>query len=77
MPRLKIRLHGGLECEAVDPANGSLDVPPGATLRSVQDALGVPRGAVGLFVVDGELRHDDYAPPDGATVDIYPLFGGG
>jgi len=77
MLRLKFRLHGGLGAQAVGPAHTPIDLPPGSTLRSLQDALRIPAGEVGLFVVDGELRHEDYAPQDGATVDIYPLFGGG
>lgn len=77
MLRLKVRLHGGLGREAAGPAYVPIDLPPGSTLGSVQDALRIPRGEVGLFVVDGDLRHEDYAPPDGARIDIYPLFGGG
>jgi hypothetical protein len=57
--------------------NQLLELPPGATLLDVQDLLGVPRGEVGFFLVDGELRPDEYAPQEGVTVDVYPLFGGG
>lgn len=77
MLKLRVRLHGGLERGIVGPGGVSIDLPPGATLRSAQDSLGIPPGEVGLFVVDGELRHEDFVPPDGATIDIYPLFGGG
>lgn len=77
MLRLKVRLHGGLERETANSDYAPIALPPGATLSGLQDALRIPRGEVGLFVVNGELRHEDYAPPDGAMIDIYPLFGGG
>ncbi len=76
MLRVNVQLHGGLE-QSGGVGRQPLNLPPGATLLDVQDLLRVPRGEVGLFVVDGELRHEDYVPQDGAMVDIYPLFGGG
>lgn len=76
MTRVTVRLHGGLERHAGTSCQ-SLDLPAGATLLDAQDALDIPRGEVGLFVVDRELQHEGFAPQDGATVDIYPMFGGG
>jgi hypothetical protein len=72
-----VRLHGGIQGKAAGSNHQTLHLPSGSTLLSVQDALGIPRGEVGLFVVDGELRNGDYEPEDGAIVDIYPFFGGG
>ncbi len=77
MPTLIVRLHGPWADKGHGSADMSQDLPPGATLLDVQDALGIPRGEVGLFVVDGELRHEDFVPPAGARIDIFPLFGGG
>lgn len=77
MTQVTVRLRGGLERHAPEPPGRLLDAPPGATLLTLQDMLGIPRGEVGLFVVDGQMQHEDFAPPDGATVDIYPMFGGG
>lgn len=75
MTQVTVRLHGGLERHA--GTSRSLDLPAGATLLDVQDALDIPRGEVGLFIVDGEMQHEGFAPRDGATVDLYPMFGGG
>ena len=77
MPVVTVRLHGGLErhLDRVGPMTVAL--PPGATLLDLQDRLRVPRGEVGLFVVDGELRHESDKPDADAQVDLYPLFGGG
>jgi hypothetical protein len=77
VPTLIVRLHGGLERKTGAPAYVLRGLPSGAKLLDVQDALGIPHGDVGLFVVEGELRHEAFAPPAGAHIDIYPLFGGG
>lgn len=77
MTRVMVRLHGGLERDAEPPPGRPLDLPAGATLLGIQDTLGIPRGDVGLFIVDGEMRQEGFAPQEGAIVDIYPMFGGG
>ena len=77
MPTLTVLVHGGLECHAEHRGPLVLEVAPGSSLLDIQDRLGIPRGDVGLFVVDGELRSEGYVPPDGARVDLYPMFGGG
>ena len=77
MTRVTVRLRGGLERDAAPASCRTLDLPAGATLLDAQDMLGIPRGEVGLFVVDGELAHEGFAPQDGATIDIFPMFGGG
>jgi hypothetical protein len=77
VPHVVVRLHGGLEGQSTDSPERRLQLAPGSNLLAVQDALGILRGEVGLFVVDGAMRHEDYTPEDGAVVDIFPLFGGG
>ena len=76
MPAVTVRLHGGLE-RHVGRATLVVDLPPGATLLELQDWLHIPRGEVGLFLVDGELRREADVPGADARVDLYPLFGGG
>jgi hypothetical protein len=72
-----VYVHGGVEGYLGGVGPFFVDLPSGATLLELQDLLGVPRGEVGLFLVDGELRSEGEAPDAGARVDLYPLFGGG
>ncbi len=74
---MTVRLHGGLDGRPQSAFVRVLVLPVGATLLDAQDALGIPRGEVGLFVVDGEMRDESLPLWDGATVDVYPMFGGG
>jgi len=77
MPAVTVRLHGGLERHVGRTGPLVVDLPPGATLLELQDWLHIPRGEVGLFLVDGELRREADVPVADARVDLYPLFGGG
>ncbi len=77
MPAVTVHLHGGLERHLGRAGPLVVDLPPDATLLELQDWLHIPRGEVGLFVVDGELRHEADVPDADARIDLYPLFGGG
>lgn len=77
MPTVTVRLHGGLEQRITSSGQEVIELAPGATLLDLQDQLGILRGEVGLFVVDGELRHEGDMPRAGALIDLYPMFGGG
>jgi len=77
MTAVTVRLHGGLERHLGRAGSLVVDLPPGATLLELQDRLHIPRGEVGLFVVDGELRYEADVPVADARVDLYPMFGGG
>ncbi len=77
MPRLTVRLHGGLECHATVRTPAVVDLPAGATLLDLQDRLGIRRGEVALFLLDGELQNEAAVPDADGTVDLYPMFGGG
>lgn len=77
MLTVTVRLHGGLERHWAGENPTRVNLPLDATLLELQDRLGIPRGEVGLFLVDGEMRDEAFAPPAGARVDIYPMFGGG
>lgn len=72
-----VRLHGGLERHAGGVSSLVAHLPLGTTLLELQDRLNIPRGEVGLFVVDGELRRETDALDADARVDLYPYFGGG
>jgi len=54
-----------------------VELQPGSSLLALQDRLGIPRGEVGLFLVDGEVCHEADVPGAGAQIQLYPLFGGG
>lgn len=72
-----VRLHGGLERYAGGAGPFRMALAEGATLLDLQDILQIPRGEVGLFVVDGELCDEGKHPRAAAKIDLYPVFGGG
>jgi len=78
MISITIRLHGFLDRRS--PAGGewlSLQLPAGALAGEALDRLGVPRGAVGLLLVNGQRGDTDTPLADGDRVEIFPLLGGG
>jgi hypothetical protein len=77
MPEVLVRAHGGLGGGQASAGYKPVSLPDGATLLDLQDRLGIPRGEVGLFVVNGELRDESHTPAPAAQVDLYPMFGGG
>ena len=54
-----------------------VDVPDGATVAGVVDALGAPRRLVFAVLVDGEQAALDAPVHDGAEVVVMPPFTGG
>ncbi len=78
MISVNIRLHGFLDRQP--PAGGewlSLQLPTGARAGEALDRLGVPRGAVGLLLVNGQRSDTDTPLAGGDRVEIFPLLGGG
>ena len=75
---VRLRLHGFLDRHS--PASSeclSLQLPTGARAGEALDRLGVPRGAVGLLLVNGQRSDTDKPLSDGDRVEIFPLLGGG
>ena len=62
-----------------DPGAGRTDVevPLGATVRTVIEALGAPEALLHSVLVDGLRVEMDGAVPDGAEVTLMPPFAGG
>lgn len=54
-----------LECEA------------GATVAEILRALGVPTELVAMALIDNRQVTKDTVPPDGSTLTLLPLIGGG
>ncbi|MBC7105541.1 MAG: MoaD/ThiS family protein, partial [Firmicutes bacterium] len=52
-------------------------LPPGATVRHLLETFRLVPGEVGLVVVNGALADEARELPDGARVELYPVFGGG
>ncbi len=77
MTDVVVRLHGGLERWTGSAGPLMVELQPGSSLLALQDRLGIPRGEVGLFLVDGEVCHEADVPGAGAQIQLYPLFGGG
>jgi len=78
MISITIRLHGFLDRHL--PAGGewlSLQLPTDARAGEALDRLGLPRGAVGLLLVNGQRRDTDTPLAGGDRLEIFPLLGGG
>ncbi len=47
------------------------------TIRAVVEHYSLQPGHIGLVLVDGQVSGLDSPLHDGATVELYPIFGGG
>lgn len=56
---------------------GRLDCPPGTTLSTLVETLGIPQEEIGVLLVGGRHAELEHAPAPDATVSIFPLLGGG
>ena len=54
-----------------------LECQAGATVAETLRALGVPSELVAIALVDNRQVAKDAIPPDGATLTLLPLIGGG
>ena len=53
------------------------ECPPGTTLGSIVDELGIRRQEIGVLLVGGRHADLEHVPAADATVSIFPLLGGG
>lgn len=53
------------------------EVEPGTTIGAIADALHIPRGEIGVLLVNGRHAELDVVPRAGDTVAIFPQIGGG
>jgi molybdopterin converting factor small subunit len=51
--------------------------PPGATIASLVEQLGIARAEIGVLLVGGRHVELEHVPAPGDTVAIFPLLGGG
>ncbi len=51
--------------------------PEGTTVGDIVDALGIPRGEIGILMVSGRHAELEQRPAPGDTVSIFPMVGGG
>ena len=51
--------------------------PAGTTVGDIVDALGIPRGEIGILMVSSRHAVLEQQPAPGDTVSIFPLVGGG
>ena len=76
--RIRVKLHPALRrAAATTEAEQELCLPPGATVRHLLEAFDLVHGEVGLVVVNGALAGEAQELPDGARVELYPVFSGG
>ncbi|MGB9866858.1 MAG: MoaD/ThiS family protein [Bacillota bacterium] len=52
-------------------------LPEGTTVGDLLRRLGLPSGAVGVVIIDGQVVTSDSVLPAECTVHIYPAFEGG
>jgi sulfur carrier protein ThiS len=55
----------------------AIAVEPGASIKEMLAALGIPSEMVAMAVVDGRQCFKEFVPAEGATVTLLPLVGGG
>jgi molybdopterin synthase sulfur carrier subunit len=73
--RLTIKLFATFRAGRFDVAQ--VEHPPGVTLASIVDELGIPRHEIGILMVSGRHAELQHQPAAGDTVSIFPLVGGG
>jgi molybdopterin converting factor small subunit len=53
------------------------ECPPGTTIASLVDALGIARAEIGVLLVGGRHVELEHVPVPGDSIAIFPLLGGG
>jgi hypothetical protein len=77
MRRLTVRLRGGLERYTSMQREVEIWVCADVILADIQNRLGIPKGEVGLFVLDRQIVDESARVADASIVELYPMFGGG
>jgi len=72
---VKIKLVGTFRVNRF--AEESREVPAGTTVRQVVDALQLPDGLLGIYVVNDCHVKTDYLLSDGDVLAILPILDGG
>lgn len=57
--------------------NADVELPEGADVRQLLQALGIPNGETGVMLMNKEHVAFDDKAVDGAQLDIYPIVAGG
>lgn len=60
-----------------EPNRVELPYDPQLAVRAIIQQYSLQTGHIGLVLVDGKLYDLDEPLHDGATVELYPIFGGG
>ncbi len=60
-----------------EPDQEELAYDPGLTIRAILEKYSLQPGHIGLVLVDGQVSDLDCPLHEGATVELYPIFGGG
>lgn len=55
----------------------SLTLEDSATVSDLLHALGLILGEIGLILIDGQIAQPEQDIPSSATVELFPIFGGG
>lgn len=72
---VKIKLAGAFRVNRFEEE--SREVPAGTTVRQVVDALQLPEGLLGIYVVNDCHANTDYLLSDGDILKILPILDGG
>lgn len=80
MINVKVRVYASLKDYLPGIGLGQsveVTMPPGATIETLLDKLGIPRAEVKLCYVSGLYREQGYALQEGDEVALFPPVGGG
>lgn len=74
---LSVRLLANLKRYTGGRTDIDLEVVSGVSLGVVMDGLGIPRGEVGVALINGRLASDDTILSEGDCVELVPAVCGG
>ncbi len=80
MINVKVRVYASLKEYLPELGHGEsaeVTMPPGATIETLLDKLGIPRSEVKLCYVGGLYREQSYALREDDEVALFPPVGGG
>lgn len=80
MIKVEVRLFATLRRYGPQAQEGGpivLSLPPGAPVRQLFEALGMPQDIVKTVFVNGIVREESYALADGDQVGLFPPIAGG
>lgn len=73
--KITVKLFASFRASRFDIETG--DYPEGTTVGDVADSLKLPRGELGIMMVNNRHVKIDHPLVEGDTLALFPLLGGG